>query len=142
MSYSNSGIFLGYLYRKHPQIMINTLKLASFLLLLSIFNCGPAKGVATKDTAETSAPTQQISATEMKEKGFSKGTLQVSKTQGCAYILNVEEYKDNLDPINIEQFFKSDIPEKVWVKFASLRMNSRCDNARPVSIQEISKREE
>ncbi|WP_073316189.1 hypothetical protein [Aquimarina spongiae] len=122
--------------------MINTLKLTGFLLLLSVFNCGPAKGVAAKDTAETSATTQKVTAAEMIEKGFRKGNIQVSKTQGCPYILNIEEYKDNLDPINIEQFFKGDIPEKVWVKFASLRMNSRCSIARPVSIQEISKREE
>ncbi|GGX07593.1 hypothetical protein GCM10007384_06570 [Aquimarina muelleri] len=119
------------------------LKIACALLLLSTYNCAPSKG--GKDTANTSnSPViaKNENATDMQEKGFAKGTILVNKSKDCPYILNVEAYKDNLDPININEFFKTEIPEQVWIKFASLRMPSRCNDARPVSISEIHKRKE
>ncbi len=129
------------LYRKQPQIMENMLKLVSFILLLSTFNCASSKQEASSQDATTAkTETAVINAKEMIDKGFSKGTITSSKSQDCPYILNVEQYKDNLDPVNLGEFFKGDIPDQVWVKFASLRMPSRCDTARPVNILEISKR--
>ncbi|WP_160114791.1 hypothetical protein [Aquimarina sp. AU474] len=117
------------------------LKLVSFILMLSIFNCAPAKkGISTPSAGAAQNETAAINAKEMIDKGFSKGTITNSKSQGCPYILNVEQYKDNLDPVNLGEFFKGDIPDHVWVKFASLRMPSRCDTARPVNIIEINKR--
>ncbi|PKV48490.1 hypothetical protein ATE84_0489 [Aquimarina sp. MAR_2010_214] len=120
--------------------MKNMLKLTCLLLLFSAYNCVPAKGVDTKNTSDSKSDTQLIASKEMIDKGFSKGTIVSSKSVGCPYILNVEEYKDNLDPINLGEFFKAEVPQYVWVKFSSLRMASRCDNARPVSITEITTR--
>ena len=78
----------------------------------------------------------------MIEQGFDKGLITISKSEGCPYILNIEKYKDNLDPINLKDFFKDEIPEKVWVKFSNMRMQSRCEVARPITITEISERTE
>ncbi|WP_106791018.1 hypothetical protein [Aquimarina sp. Aq78] len=122
--------------------MKNMLKMACLLLLFSTYNCVPAKGVDAKNTSDSKSDTQLITSKEMVEKGFSKGIIVSSKSAGCPYILNVEEYKDNLDPINLSEFFKAEVPKHVWVKFGSLRMASRCNNARPVSITEINMRKE
>ncbi len=124
--------------------MKNMLKIASLIIVLSLYNCMPVKGVDNKDSADAkTTPNQTITAKEMIEKGFKKGTITANKSEGCPHILNIEEYEDNLDPINLEEFFKGDeMPKQVWVKFANLRMASRCDNARPVSILEIDKRSE
>ncbi len=116
------------------------LKTACFILILSTLNCSSTQKAATEDTSETKTDIQQ-SENEMIEKGFSKGTLTTNKSEGCPFILNVETYKDNLDPINLNDFFKSDeVPDQVWVQYANLRMPSRCNDARPVSIIEIRSR--
>ncbi len=115
-------------------------KLYLLVILLSISNCKPSKTAG--DTANTSSNliVKQDISKEMIKKGFSKGTISNSKSKDCPYILNVEEYKDNLDPVNLSDFFKAEVPELVWVKFASLRRPSRCTGARPVSITEINVR--
>ncbi|MBQ0733986.1 hypothetical protein ACFSJT_06945 [Aquimarina celericrescens] len=114
------------------------LKIAYLFAMLSLYTCATTK---TTNTAEAKADVQQIDEKEMIEKGFSKGTITVNKSKDCPYVLTVEEYQDKLDPINLGEFFKDgQIPERVWVKFSSLRMPSRCSEARPVSINEINKR--
>ncbi|WP_378179584.1 hypothetical protein [Aquimarina sp. SS2-1] len=117
--------------------MKNSIKFTVLVLFISFQACITTKG---KDTTEG----KDLSTTEdiinMKEKGFIKGTLSTSKSEGCPYILSVEKYEDKLDPINIQDFFKHEMPEKVWVKYSNLRMQNRCSEARPISIQEISKR--
>ncbi|MDY8135243.1 hypothetical protein [Aquimarina sp. 2201CG5-10] len=120
--------------------MRNILKI-SLALVLCISGCSTTKGTDNKDKEDGENSAQIINPDKMVEQGFSKGTLTVNKSNGCPYILTVEKYKDKLDPINLGDFFKGDMPEKVWVKYASLRMASRCNEARPVSINEISKRE-
>lgn len=104
--------------------------LASIVLVTFLNSCSASKGAKTTSSS-------QISATEMKNKGYSEGTLITNKSDGCPVILNVSEIKDNLDPINISDFLKGELPQKVWVKYSSLRMSNRCGNARPVSITEI-----
>lgn len=117
-------------------------KLYILVILLSISNCKPTNTIGSNDNNSSNPIIKQNISKEMIEKGFSKGTIISSKSKGCPYILNVEEYKDNLDPINLSDFFKAEIPNQVWVKFASLRRPSRCNDARPVSILEINTRKE
>ncbi len=119
--------------------MKNMFKIFAIIIALSVSNCTSTKSIESNAQAKTDATSN---AKEMIEKGFSKGTIITGKSPGCPYILNVEEYKDNLDPINLQEFFKGEIPNQVWVKFASLKMPNRCAEARPVSVIEISKRNE
>lgn len=142
--YKSNHILINFhdLYRKQPQIMKNMFKIVCFLLVFGAYNCVPSKGTHTKNGTVANVTSKNKTPQEMKEKGFSKGTIVVNKSEGCPYILTVAEYKDNLDPINLNEFFKKEVPEQVWVKFSSLRRPSRCSDARPVSITEIATRSE
>ncbi len=103
----------------------------------------PVKGVDKKEATNAKTNSKIMNAQEMLEKGFNKGTIVTTKSSGaCSYILTIEKYKDKLDPINLTDFFKGDVPQKVWVKFGSLRMPNRCADARPVSITEIKDRDQ
>jgi len=82
--------------------------------------------------------------TKMTSNGFKMGTIVTSEEEGdCAIAIQLEDkdYQYFLDPINLEEGFKTN-GEKVWVKFNGLRMANRCIKANPVSIVEIQKREE
>lgn len=126
------------------------LKIFGLLLLLSLNTCAPGKGKkdVEKETSETAVEETIAEKTikkNMIEEGFSKGTIISNKSSDsgeCSTILSIEGSTDKLDPINIEEFYKSDIPKLVWVKYASLRMKNRCKGGRPVSIKGIEKREE
>ncbi len=83
---------------------------------------------------------KNIDAENLIKEGYKKGVLKATSSTNCPYTLTVEAYKDTLDPINLSDFFKESIPEKVWVKYSSLRMKNRCNNGRPVSINNIKKR--
>ncbi len=122
------------------KIMFRT---ACFIAVLSLYTCSSTKQTTATNATEAKAEVQTTNAKEMIEKGFSKGTITASKSEGCPYVLTVEQFKDKLDPVNMDQFYKEGkIPSKVWVKFASLRMSNRCSDARPVSISAIEKRVE
>lgn len=114
--------------------------LTSLVIGLSFQSCNVTKNKETKDNTEELA--EKIDQDKMISDGFIKGVIKTSKSRECPYILTIDKYDDKLDPINLNDFFKNEIPEKVWVKFASLRMKNRCEMARPVSITEISKRSE
>ncbi|WP_299435269.1 hypothetical protein [uncultured Aquimarina sp.] len=120
--------------------MKKNLKICIILVSLFLYSCITTQGTDGKKGEDGKDSSQLIDSKEMIEKGFIKGTLSISKSEGCSYILTVEKYTDKLDPINIQDFFKVDVPEKVWVKYSDLRMNSRCSEARPVSITEVNKR--
>ncbi|MHA7056680.1 hypothetical protein ACWGOQ_0005630 [Aquimarina sp. M1] len=120
--------------------MSGLLKISCLIITFCMYSCNTTKKVEGNTNNNTTNDSQSVNSEKMLEKGFIKGTLTSNKSEGCTYILTVEKYSDRLDPINIQDFFKGDIPEKVWVKYSDLRMNSRCREARPVSIKEISKR--
>ncbi|WP_299259524.1 hypothetical protein [uncultured Aquimarina sp.] len=120
--------------------MRGLLKISCLIAIIYLQSCNTTKRTDVKAVNDDQNNSQITSSEKMLEKGFTKGALSINKSKDCPYILTVEKYTDKLDPINIQDFFKTDIPEKVWVKYSDLRMNSRCNEARPVSIQEISKR--
>ncbi|MFD2563341.1 hypothetical protein [Aquimarina rubra] len=120
--------------------MNGLLKISCLIIVICIYSCNTTKRTDGKAVNDDKNNSQTISSEKMLEKGFIKGTLSESKSEGCPYILTVEKYGDKLDPINLQDFFKDDMPDKVWVKYSSLRMKNRCSEGRPVSIQEISKR--
>ncbi len=120
--------------------MKGLLKISCLAISIFLYHCNTTKGTNEKAVNDDTNDSKAINSQKMVEKGFIKGTLSANKSKGCPYILTVEKYTDKLDPINIQDFFKTDMPEKVWVKYSDLRMNSRCNEARPVSIQEINKR--
>ena len=84
---------------------------------------------------------------KMMEAGFLKGVVIKSDVEGdCQYTIRVigdKNYDESylLDPINITNDYAID-GQKIWFKFAGLRMMNRCEKANPVNILEIAKREE
>lgn len=120
--------------------MTQFFKISSLLIAISFHSCMTTKNTNEKNNQQADI-SKQISTEKMEEKGFAKGFLTVNKSgKDCPYILNIEKRKDNLDPINLKDFFKNEVPKKVWVKHSNLRMKNRCLMARPVYILEISKR--
>ncbi|MEM7084827.1 MAG: hypothetical protein AAF489_01515 [Bacteroidota bacterium] len=106
--------------------------------LVFLFSCNQK---ATNDAMAESKKKEMH--TKMTSNGFKMGTIVTSDEEGdCAVVIKLEDkdYKYFLDPINLEEGFKTN-GEKVWVKFNGLRMANRCLKANPVSIVEIQKRE-
>ena len=101
---------------------------------------------STKNTSNDTINSNdtKLEVAKMMENGFKKGVIVASDKEGdCPYTIQLEDdnYKYFLDPINITEDFKKD-GEKIWVKFAGLRMMNRCEKANPVSIIEMHVREE
>jgi len=116
------------------------LKISFVLIAFVLFSCC-SKKTTTDAMAETKNATL---AAKMIENGFKMGTIVTSKEEGdCAVTIKLEDknYQYYLDPINLEEGYSKN-GEKVWVKFAGLRMANRCVKANPISIIEIQKREE
>ncbi|WP_299241300.1 hypothetical protein [uncultured Aquimarina sp.] len=82
----------------------------------------------------------QVDSNDKISDGYKKGVLKRTRVKSCPYTITVDTYSDSLDPVNIEDFFKENMPEKVWVKFTSLRMRNRCDMGRPIHIVAIEER--
>ncbi|MEM7185031.1 MAG: hypothetical protein AAF466_00125 [Bacteroidota bacterium] len=119
---------------------MNYLKTLFALTALVALSCCNQK--ATTDAMAESKKAEM--QTKMTTNGFKMGTIVTSKEEGdCAVVIKLEDkdYQYFLDPINLDEGFKTD-GEKVWVKFNGLRMANRCVKANPVSIVEIQKREE
>ncbi len=112
------------------------------LLLFSIvlLSCNST----SQSVSKISENTNQMDAKKMIADGFTKGLIVTSKEEGdCPVTIQVEG-KDGpyyLDPINLEDTYKKK-GEKIWFKFAGLRMMNRCVKANPISIIEIQKRME
>jgi len=98
-----------------------------------------------KTTTDAMTDTERTSLnTKMMENGFKMGTIIASKLEGdCPYTIQLvdDNYSYYLDPINLDEGFKKH-GEKIWFKFAGLKMMNRCEKANPISIIEIQKREE
>ena len=116
-------------------------KIYCLIAIVFFFSCDTTKKADIQTRNDTKKESRITNSQEMLDKGYSKGILSTSKSKECPYILTVEQYNDQLDPINLHDFFISDVPHNVWVKYSSLKMKNRCNNARPVSISEISKRD-
>ena len=117
--------------------MTVTLKLATsvFLVLFLSKSCKE-----NQQEEEGKATTQNIEhlKEDMAKKGYKLGTLLNNEAASCPNLLLVEE--QYLDPINLDEFTMT-IGSKVWVKYQDLRMQSRCDDGRPIRIESIKKAE-
>lgn len=109
----------------------------AYLILLSTFIFSQScKTVKTSETEKVS----QVDSNNMIKDGYTKGVIKFTKSRSCPHTITVNSYSDSLDPININDFFKENVPEKVWIKFTSLRMRNRCDLGRPIRIIDIVER--
>lgn len=113
------------------------IRICCISLLINMYGCK----TTNQPSSQTISNTMDVKQEEKSKQGFIKGEISISKSSsGCSYILTTEKYQDKLDPINFDDYVSTIGTGKVWVKYSDLRMASRCNEARPVSITEISKR--
>ncbi len=116
------------------------MKSISLLLVMLIMSCSSYKN-NSKTNKETAAMNESKT---MLAEGYLAGTIVTSEKEGdCPYKIEVNgaDGKYFLDPTNLEADFQKD-GQKIWFKFTGLRMMNRCENASPISLNEIQKRAE
>lgn len=115
----------------------NTLLILTTILV----SCSSGKNPDEKTAAKVNK--EKVEIQKLMDEGFTKGVIVASTVEGeCPYTIqadNNDAYR--LDPINLEEKYKKN-GEKIWVKYTPLRMKNRCDNANPVTVVKIMKREE
>ena len=121
------------------------LKILLFGFALSVISCNSSKtssNAETPSSTETSTNTNAMDEQQLIADGFLKGAIEFSEMEGdCPYTIKLKNDSGEfyyLDPINLEESFKSD-GEEVWIKFQGLRRMNRCNKANPIEILEIKK---
>ena len=120
------------------------LKSLVVLFTMVLISCCSGKKTAAENSAAETNTDITMHTQKMTADGFTKGLIVTSNIKGdCPISIQVEGREGFyfLDPINIEDPYKKD-GEKIWFKFAALRMMNRCVKANPISIIEIQKRAE
>ncbi|CAM1367766.1 hypothetical protein [Tenacibaculum xiamenense] len=118
-------------------------KISAGAFLCILMGCNSTKQVTSKENEMSTKET----AKELINKGYLEAELiDNSKSKGdvCSTVIKLVNTKSSelLDPINIDGKYLELKNSKIWVKYTSLRMKNRCDEARPVDIVDIKKREE
>ena len=118
-------------------------KIGAGAFLCVLMGCNSTKQVTSKENEMSTKET----AKELINKGYLEAELiDNSKSKGdmCSTVIKLVNTKSSelLDPINIDGKYLELKNSKIWVKYTSLRMRNRCDEARPVDIVDIKKREE
>ena len=125
------------------------LKMSALSLLALVLSCSSTKNTVedTKlndTTNEVSQEQMKAMDTKMESEGFSKGTVMYLKNSNCPYIIVDDKSGVKFDPINFDnkeyESLKND-NEKIYYKCRFLRMKNRCNDAQPVEIETIKKRE-
>ena len=126
--------------------MYSILKIILLVGVLSFQSCGGTE-TSTKSVApETDdSNTMETYDKSMQEEGYSKGYVKKTDNTKCQFVIVNEKTNTAFDPINFEEdafrIFKLD-DEKIYYKFLPLRMPNRCNEAQPISLVDIKKRED
>ena len=112
---------------------MKTIAIVLFAFLNVTLSCNSSKQTTETNNKELE---EQLIAD-----GFVKGMVVIQKQESACPIIIVLENGEKIDPINMEQSFRTDQLD-VWVKFARLRRLNRCPEAHPVNITEIQKKAE
>lgn len=116
------------------------LLIKSFLLgsLILVSGCN-----ATKEVTDEPQNRQQMTEQNTKDyssEGFSRIMMVRSGESECTFVMVLEETKERLDPINLDEGKYSELKKadyEAWIKFRRLRRTSRCPNTSPVQLLEI-----
>ncbi|SEB98817.1 hypothetical protein SAMN04489761_2176 [Tenacibaculum sp. MAR_2009_124] len=118
-------------------------KISASAFLCVLMGCNSTKQVTSKENESSIKETTK----ELVDKGYVKAEFvdnSQSKAKTCATMIKLVNNKQSemLDPINMDDKYSELKNSKIWIKYTSLRMKNRCDEARPVNIVDIKKREE
>ncbi len=116
-----------------------TLSLVFFLTL----SCKSKKETIEVSTQESKQTSVSSPKTTTQKPLLEAVLLKDKEALGCATKIKLLDSDDLLDPININEDFLTSAKheEKIWISFTSLRMKNRCDEARPIKIFKIEKRD-
>ena len=101
--------------------------------------------MGTEDSEHKNDSTTQTIKVQMDSEGYIKGIVKVLKDSDCPFIIIDETSRTQLDPINF------DLPEfaeykndgiKIYFKYKPLRRMNRCNDASPIEVESIKKRED
>lgn len=119
------------------------IKFSAILFLSIASSCDSAKTAATEKETETK--TTKSMDSKLVAEGFIAGTVKYQADSKCTYVIVDEKTNLKYDPINIDDVkfivFKKDA-DKVYFKFRLLRMMNRCEDAQPIELENIKKRED
>jgi len=119
------------------------IKFSAFLFLSMASSCDSTKTTAAENETETKTAAEMDS--KLVSEGFIAGTVKYQVDSKCTYVIIDEKTKVKFDPINLDEekfmSYKKD-SEKVYFKYRRLRMMNRCDDAQPVELEDIKKRED
>lgn len=106
-------------------------------------SCDSAKTASTDREPENK--TVNAMESKLQAEGYLSAVIKYQAGSKCTYVLVNEKSQLKYDPINIDEekfmSFKKD-SEKVYFKYRALRMMNRCDDAQPIEIEDIKKRED
>lgn len=119
------------------------IKFTVILFLAMNSSCDSAKAAASENETETKSIGSMD--TKYENEGYLPGMVKHQAGTKCVYVIIDEKSGLKYDPINIDEekymsFKKNE--EKVYFKYRALRMMNRCDDAQPVELEDIKKRED
>ena len=121
------------------------IKLSLAILLVALESCDSTKTAANDEAMQETTSKQQETKQDIMQEGYSVGTIKYLSNSKCPYIIVDEKTGAKFDPINMqeERFadYKKD-QQKVFYKYRPLRMMNRCEEAQPIEIEDIKKRED
>ncbi len=113
-------------------------------LLLIVESCNTTKPMVNKDSEDTTTASKQMDE-KFVNQGYSIGVVKSVSNSKCPYIIVDKMTGATFDPINIQEkkfiSFQKDL-EQIYFKYRSLRMMNRCNDARPIELEDIKKRED
>jgi hypothetical protein len=119
------------------------LKLFTFIFLLISTSCDSTR-TAVEQTEPTVNNTKEMD-TKYANDGYASGVIDYDeKRSKCSFIIIDDKSKLKYDPININEDKFASLRgngTKIYFKFHALRMMNRCDDAQPIEIEDIKKRE-
>ena len=120
------------------------LKLSLVALVLLSESCDSAKSATTSDQADTKQ-TETVNEEKLMAEGYMVGTIKLTENSDCPCIIIDEKTGAKYDPINMNEkgFTEFQLNDsKVYYKCSFLRMKNRCNEAQPVQLTDIKKRED
>lgn len=107
----------------------------AYTVIIFLFSCNSSKGITDKDSNKESTES-------LIQEGYVRAVIIKNKANsGCPLTVSMENSKELLDPLEIKpEDFQNE--EKIWIKYNSVRMMNRCNDARPVKVIGIKKRDE
>ena len=119
------------------------IKFSAVLFLSMATSCDSMKTTTTSNKGEDINTINDMKS-QLIADGYVAGTIKYQSESKCPYVIIDDSTQLKYDPINLDEEkymrFKKDA-EKVYFKYRPLRMMNRCNEAQPVELEDLKKRE-